>query len=139
MWRERTREKERGLGYTVNSRLWGRVLSRWPRSLVPSCFMALTACQRKQPSHVDSCAQEAARARGAERDEERTFVFHFAPHLHQCPAFFPLYTHSFQISGLWSVCSLHLQKYHKRIKKLTLAFNSLDDIYMSVCLKCVCF
>lgn len=39
------RRKGKGLGYTVNSRLWGRMLSRWPRSLVPSCFMALTGCQ----------------------------------------------------------------------------------------------
>lgn len=42
---EREREARRGLGYTASSRLWGRMLSRWPRSLVPSCFMALTACQ----------------------------------------------------------------------------------------------
>ena len=47
------------------------MLSRWPRSLVPSCFMALTACQWKQPSHVDSCAQEAAGARGESRGGER--------------------------------------------------------------------
>lgn len=26
-------------------RMRGRMLSRWPGSLVPSCFMALTACQ----------------------------------------------------------------------------------------------
>lgn len=34
-----------GLGCAASSRLWGRVLSRWPGSLVPACFMALTACQ----------------------------------------------------------------------------------------------
>lgn len=38
-------EAERVLGYAVSSRLWGRVLSRWLGSLVPACFMALTACQ----------------------------------------------------------------------------------------------
>lgn len=43
--REGETQREGGLGYTVNSRLWGRMLSRWPRSLVSSCFMDLTACQ----------------------------------------------------------------------------------------------
>lgn len=37
--------------------------------------MALTACQWKQPSHVDSCAQEAAGARREERGERKGPLF----------------------------------------------------------------
>lgn len=62
------------------------------------------------------CSGGCGGEKRGERREERTFVFHFAPHLHQCPHFSPdsLYIHSTQISGLCHVCSVHLQKYHRR-------------------------
>lgn len=76
--------------------------------------------------------------------EERTFVFHFAPHLNQCPHFSPgsLYSHSTQISVFCHVWSFYLQKYHKKTKALVdiqHTQHNCDNIYTSVCLVCVCF
>lgn len=63
-----------------------------------------------------------------ERREERTFVFHFAPHLHQCPHFFSpglLCTHSTQNLRPLPCLFYSSEKLPQKKQRARLAFDSL--------------